>query len=101
MQKEYLENNAKNCNLKLVSDIKFPDSQLPRTYERGKKCLDMLAISEGIPILSIKAMWYLPFSVPMPSNHRAVFVDLDTDTLFGTQLPDLAKSSFRHFTTKI
>lgn len=83
-----------NCNMCLATDIKFPTEQLPATYERGQKCLDMVAISNSLPISVIKAMGYLPYSDPIPSDHRAVYVDLYTKTLFGTCIPDLTKSTF-------
>lgn len=39
-----------SCNMSVVTDIKFPGASLPATYERGTRCLDMVAISSGIPI---------------------------------------------------
>ena len=89
-----------NCNMRLISDVKFPTLTLPATYEQGHKCLDMVAMSNGLPISIIKAMGYLPYSDPILSDHRAVYVDLDSNLLFGTCLPDLTKSSFRHFNTR-
>ena len=88
------------CNMSIVSDLKFPTATLPATYERGRRCLDMVAISQGIPLSSIRAMGYLSYSDPLPSDHRAIYLDLDAESLFGTHLPDLTKSSFRHFNTK-
>ena len=93
-------NMLNNCNMRLASDIKFPGESLPITYERGKKCLDMIALSASLPISIIQGMGYLPYSDPIPSDHRAVYIDLDSKVLFGTQIPDITKSTFRHFNTR-
>lgn len=53
----------------------------------------------GIPINAILKVGYLPFCDPILSNHCAIYVDLDASILFGTQLPDLTRSTFHHFNT--
>ena len=84
----------------LATDVKFPTATLPATYEQGQRCLDMVALSSTLPPTCIKAVGYLSYSDPLPSNHQAIFLDLDATLLFGTHLPDVTKSTFWHFNTK-
>ena len=93
-------NMLRTCNMYLATDVKFPHAKLPVTYERGRKCLDMVALSSNLPPTCIKAVGYLSYGDPLPSDHRAIFLDLDATVLFGTHLPDVTKSTFRHFNTK-
>ena len=90
----------KLCDMSVVTDFRFPSEKLPATYERSHRCLDMVAISSNIPQSAVTAVGYLPFCNPLPSDHRAIFVDFDANALFGTHIPDLTRSSFKHFSTR-
>ena len=74
--------------------------ELPRTYIRGKRTLDMIAVSENIRNDQIRCTRMLPFYSLMASDHRPLYIDLYTDELFGECGHDSIKHTFRRFTTK-
>ena len=57
-----------------------PDLDMPRTYDRGRQCIDFILGSEDALEL-IKRCGYLEFYALTPDDHRAMFVDLDTNKL--------------------
>jgi exonuclease III len=77
------------------------DFVLPATYHRGRKCLDMIAITKSplIPKDCIVRAGFLPFYHHFCTDHRMVYCDIDTDALFGRFNPDLTRWSTRPFTT--
>ena len=61
-----------------------PDIAMPRTYDRGRDCIDFfLGCEEALTY--IKRCGYLEFYALTPDDHRAMFLDLDTDKLQGKQ----------------
>lgn len=88
------------CNMQLVTDMRFGNTTLPHTYDRGTKCLDMVAISTTIDPSCITAVGYLPFGHPILSDHRPIYIDIDENKLFASTLPDLTKSTFKGFSMK-
>ena len=75
-------------------------SQLPPTYDRGSKCLDLFAISRGLNASAIKAAGYLPFYNLFFSDHRGGFIDIDIQELFRPMYDDTTRPSFKRFTTE-
>ena len=70
----------KETGLKNVFTALHPMRPLPRTYDRGKSCLDMaLGCDEAIRL--VKAVGYLPFYELGPDDHRAMLLDLDYEAL--------------------
>ena len=56
------------------------DLTMPRTYNRGRECIDfVLGCEEALQL--IKKCGYLKFYALTPDDHRSMFVDLDTDRL--------------------
>ena len=51
---------------------------LPRTYDRGKRCLDTIMISDNIENDSLLRSGILPFYSVTVSDHRAMYLDIDT-----------------------
>ena len=49
------------------------DRKLPRTYDRGVRCLDTIMASENILDTHILRVGILPFYSVGASDHRAVF----------------------------
>ena len=73
---------------------------LPRTYDRGSRCLDIIAVSENIKPQDILRCGIMPFYTLSASDHRALYIDLNTDTIFGIVSPDLTNHTHRRFTTR-
>ena len=73
---------------------------LPRTYDRGIRCLDTIMLSENIKDDNILVSGILPFYSVNASDHRALYIDLNAKTLFEDTTPDLTKHTYRQFTTK-
>ena len=73
---------------------------LPRTYDQGKRCLDMIATSSNIQDEMIKRAGFLPFYTLNASDHRPLYIDIDINQLFDEVIPDTTKTSYRRFNTK-
>ena len=70
----------KETGLKNVFTACHPHTSPPRTYDRGRTCLDMaLGCDDAIDL--VKAVGYLPFYELGPDDHRAMFLDLYYDKL--------------------
>ena len=63
-------------------------SLYPATYNRGRECLDWIAISSTVDVGAIKKSGYLPFYEGYMSDHRALYVDIDTTHLFTMAKPN-------------
>ena len=61
---------------------------LPSTYDRGHKCLDIIAMSNTIDNRAIIKCGIMPFYHGMPSDHRSFYVDFDIDHLFTNAYTD-------------
>ena len=54
-------NMMKELGLQNIHEEKHEGHPLPRTYDRGKRCIDIIACSEGITNKMIKKREYCPF----------------------------------------
>jgi exonuclease III len=90
---------AARCGLADVFAIRLGSSSIPATYQRGKKRLDYALIS---PVLlpHIRAAGYDPFAYRIPSDHRGMYIDFDTNAVFQQNIPPLAPASRRGFSSK-
>ena len=79
---------------------KHQNRALPRTYDRGKRCLDIIAVSENIQNNEITSCGILPFYSVSASDHRPLYVDFKASTLFDETTPDTTNQTYRRFTTK-
>ena len=64
---------------------------LPPTHERGSTQIDYIFIS---PSIQIKRAGFLPFN-KVPGDHRAIWVDIQTDDIIGYNPPQLSMSTAR------
>jgi len=64
---------------------------LPATHERGSSQIDYIFIS---PSIRIKRAGFLPFS-KFPGDHRAIWVDIQTEDIIGYNAPKLSIASAR------
>ena len=71
----------------------------PVTYDRGRECLDLIAISASVEIRAMKKSGYLPFYEGYMSDHRALYVDIDTSHLFTNANPNTNLMIYKRFTT--
>ena len=71
----------------------------PATYDRGSRCIDLIAISNTIEPTAVKRCGYLPFYKGIFSDHRGMYVDLDITALFNKAKPDTTKEIYKRFTT--
>ena len=87
-----------NANLINIMTTKH-QQRLPNTYDRGTKCIDLFAMSKNIERSAVKRCGILPFYDKIPSDHRALYVDLDTNYFFSNVHLDTTKSTFKTFST--
>ena len=73
---------------------------LPRTYDRGVRCLDSIMVSENIQNEHIQGAGILPFYSITVSDHRALYIDIDVQSLFNDTTIDTTKHTYQRFTTK-
>jgi hypothetical protein len=66
----------------------------PPTYARGRKRLDYIFCTPGI-LSSIAQCGILPYSDIIDSDHRSLFLDFDTNKLFGGGPAELAPNPVR------
>ena len=71
----------------------------PATYDRGSKCIDMIAITNTIHPSAIKRCGYLPFYKGIFSDHRGMYMDIDVKALFDKVRPDTNLEIYKNFTT--
>ena len=70
------------------------EEDLPSTYTRGHKCIDYVFVSSSITD-SVERAGYLAYGEFLSSDHRGLFIDLHTDSLFGFDTPKMAKHTQR------
>ena len=90
---------ATRCGLADVFAIRLGTPTLPATYQRGTKRLDFMLATPSL-LTHIRAAGYDPFAYRIPSDHRGMYIDFSTDTLFRHKLPPLAPASRRDFSSK-
>ena len=69
----------------------------PNTFEFGSKPIDGIFMSST---LEIQQGGYLPFGDGIPSDHRALWVDISYSTAFGHNMPPISKPQARRLTCK-
>jgi hypothetical protein len=90
---------SKICRELVLSDVmkmRHDTSLKPATYARGSKRLDYILMSERCAI-AVRKCGYEPFNHRLYSDHRGMFVDMDTEMLFGNLDNDLASMQYRDF----
>ena len=75
------------------------EGQLPATYDRGSKCIDMIAASNSISPHSIVRCGYLPFYEGIFTDHRGIYIDINIEDIFHTAAPDTNREIYKQFTT--
>ena len=75
------------------------ESKLPATHDRGQNCIDMIAHSRTIPREAIKRAGFAPFYTNFFTDHRGIYIDIDTEIIFTRTRPNTTKSTYKRFTT--
>ena len=78
--------------------IKHPTLQHPKTYYRGKECLDYIYTSPYIA-QGIKKVGYAPFYETGKYDHRMLYVDLNWEYIFKHKM-DVTQAQGRQLSTK-
>ena len=69
------------------------------TYYRGTKCIDYMLVDPAL-MPSIVACGYEPFNMRIFSDHRGIFMDVNTALFFGSATTPLAPLNARDYTSK-
>ena len=86
------------CNLADACAWRIRSSQQPSTYKRGRRRLDFALMSPTL-LQHVKRLGYDPFDYRgIHSDHRGMYIDLDTQHVFGNHPTVLAPIPFRDFT---
>ena len=78
------------------------ETVLPPTYDKGKKCLDLLAITcdARTPVEMINRLGMAPHFQYFNTDHRLLYCDLNIKYLFGDIKHDHTRQVFRTFTSQ-
>ena len=91
---------AKELSLRNILQHKHNNKDLPRTYDRGTRCLDTILVSPNIDNKDVTKAGILPFYSITSSDHRPQYIDINMESLFEDTSMDLTKISNKRFTTK-
>lgn len=93
-----MQHIATQCGLVDLFSIRLGSPNIPSTYQRGNKRLDYVLVSPSL-VPMVTAAGYDPFGYRLPSDHRAMYIDLSTDLLFDHDFPDIVGKPQREFST--
>ena len=68
----------------------------PATYDRGKKCIDAILASNSIPKAAVKRGGILPFYYGYPTDHRALYADINMEYLFTNLHADTTRNIYKN-----
>jgi hypothetical protein len=94
-----LQQISQQCQLLDIWKQRFPHLIEPSTYIRGSKRIDYTLISRDLSS-AVTAVGYEPFHYTSATDHRGIFIDFDTDKLFGNKTNKLQSSQSRHLNSK-
>ena len=95
---EELKTLKLSTNLVDIFAIKHPTTQHPKTYYRGKDCLDYIYATPYIA-QGIKKVGYAPFYEMGKYDHRVLYVDLDWKYIFKHKM-DVTQARGRQLSIK-
>ena len=77
----------------------YPDDKEFATYIRGTQRIDYILISSAL-LQSVINVGYEPFHFRNTGDHRSMYIDFDTQLLFGNQSQQLLAPAFRDLSAK-
>jgi hypothetical protein len=89
--KTFVENTGSLHN---ILNTKYGDENVPPTRCPGSSVIDYVYASEGLPEHVIYIAM-LNFDAVFDSDHRTFFLDIDFESVFGTELDNMAALQFR------
>ena len=89
---------AMTCGLVDLFGIRLGSNNIPSTYQRGTRRLDYALISPSL-LQHVRAAGHDPFGYRFPTDHRGLYIDLASDTLFSQDIIPLAPATKRDFTS--
>ena len=87
---------ATTCGLVDLFSVRTGSSSLPATYQRGSKRIDYVLMSPSL-MIHVRAAGYDPFGYRIPSDHRGMYIDLETEALFHQHHAEMAPAAKRDF----
>lgn len=94
-----MEQLASTCGLADVFAVRLGSSHIPATYQRGTKRLDYALATPSLRS-HIRAAGYDPFGYRIPSDHRGMYIDFDTEAVFRHTITPLTSAVRRGFSSK-
>ena len=89
-----------DCGLQNVLSTRHGSTaKFPTSYDRGRRCVDIVAASKTLPPSEILRCGMLPFYSNFATDHRGFYCDVSTKWLFSKITADVTKSTMRRFTT--
>ena len=82
-----------------VFSLRHPTLPEPATYIRGSRRIDYFLVSASI-LPTVEQCGYDAFQFRLTSDHRGMFLDLNTDSLFGNRNQELAAHPSRAIRSK-
>jgi hypothetical protein len=89
-----------DCGLQNVLSTRHGSiEKFPTSYDRGRRCVDIMAASKTLPPSEILRSGMLPFYYNFATDHRGFYCDVSTKWLFSKITADVTKSTMHRFTT--
>jgi hypothetical protein len=89
-----LKTFAENTGLQNILNTKHGDENVPPTRCPGSSVIDYVYVSEGL-LEHVIGIGMLNFDAVFDSDHRTFFLDIDFESVFGTELDNMAAPQFR------
>ena len=87
---------ATTCELADLFSIRLGNPNNPPTYQRGPRRIDYVLITPSL-LDHVTAAGYDPFGYRIPSDHRGMYIDFDTTSLFSQEITKMASVERRGF----
>jgi hypothetical protein len=77
-----------------IPNTKHGDENVPPTRCPGSSVIDYVYVSEGL-LEHVIGIGMLSFDAVFDSDHRTFFIDIDFESVFGTELDNMTAPQFR------
>lgn len=95
-----MDHLATTCGLVDLFSVRLGNPTIPATYQRGPKRLDYVLLSPSL-LTHVQVAGYDPFGYRIPSDHRGLYIDLCTTSLFSQNFVPLTSPTTRDLSSKI
>jgi hypothetical protein len=90
----YLKTFVENTGLHNILNTKHGDENVPPTRCPGSSVIAYVYVSEGL-LEQVIGIGMLNFDAVFDNDHRTFFLDIDFESVFGTELDNMAAPQFR------